>query len=336
MTETQEHDQRARDPRADANPAPPAEQPKADDRASDAGPKESDADAKKEAPGGVRSWIARHKLLTALIVVAALAAAVGGLLWWLNARQYADTDDAFIDARPSDVSAQVSAAIVDVLVTDNEIVKAGQPLVRLDDRDYRDALAQAEAQIGEAGAAIGQAEAQTAAQQSGVEQASLQVTPAQAALSYSQDQNRRAQDLLKQGAGTLQQAQQTNADLIEKRAALDSAQAALIQAKRQLAIFAAQRRSAQAQREVGEAEKAEANLSRTAIVAPFRGRVTELTAAKGAYATPGQTLMLIVPLDVWVTANFRETQLADMHPGQPAQLCVDAYGKCFPGRVDSI
>ena len=78
------------------------------------------------------------------------------------------------------------------------------------------------------------------------------------------------------------------------------------------------------------------NLSRTAIVAPFRGRVTELTAAKGAYATPGQTLMLIVPLDVWVTANFRETQLADMHPGQPAQLCVDAYGKCFPGRVDSI
>ena len=64
--------------------------------------------------------------------------------------------------------------------------------------------------------------------------------------------------------------------------------------------------------------------------------MTQLTAAKGVYATPGQALMLVVPLDVWVTANFRETQLADMHAGQPANLCVDAYGKCFPGHVDSI
>jgi membrane fusion protein (multidrug efflux system) len=64
--------------------------------------------------------------------------------------------------------------------------------------------------------------------------------------------------------------------------------------------------------------------------------VTQLTAAKGAYAAPGQALMLIVPLDVWVTANFRETQLTDMRPGQPVDLCVDAYGRCFPGRVNSI
>ena len=64
--------------------------------------------------------------------------------------------------------------------------------------------------------------------------------------------------------------------------------------------------------------------------------MTQLTAAKGIYATPGQTFMQIVPLHVWVTANFRETQLADMHPGQPADLCIDAYGKCFPGHVDSI
>ena len=72
------------------------------------------------------------------------------------------------------------------------------------------------------------------------------------------------------------------------------------------------------------------------LVAPFKGRVTQLTAAKGAYATPGQALMLIVPLDVWVTANFRETQLADMHPGQPATIWVDAYGRSFKGHVDSI
>jgi len=136
----------------------------------------------------------------------------------------------------------------------------------------------------------------------------------------------------------LQAAQQTNSDLIQKRAALDAAQAALIQVKRQLAVYSAERRSAEAQRAAGEAQlsEAEANLSRTVLVAPFRGRVTELTAARGAYAAPGQALMLIVPLDVWVTANFRETQLVDMRPGQPATLCVDAYGKCFPGHVNSI
>ena len=164
------------------------------------------------------------------------------------------------------------------------------------------------------------------------------MTQAQAALTYSQDQYQRAQDLLKKGAGTRQAGQQTNSDLIQKRAALAAAEAALIQAKRQLAVFAAQRKSAEAQRAAAEAQKAqaEANLSRTVLTAPLRGRVTQLTAAKGAFATPGQTLMLIVPLDVWVTANYRETQLADMRPGQPAELCIDAYGKCFPGHVDSV
>ncbi len=267
-----------------------------------------------------------------------MAAAAAGVAWWLNARHYENTDDAFIDGRPSEISAQVAAAIVDVAVTDNEIVQPGQPLARLDDRDYRDAVAQAKAVIAQAEAAKGQAEAQTTAQQAAVDQALLQVTEAQAALTFSQEQSQRAQDLLNQGAGTLQAAQQTNSDLIQKRAALDAAQAALIQVKRQLAVYSAERRSAEAQRAAGEAQlsEAEANLSRTVLVAPFRGRVTELTAARGAYAAPGQALMLIVPLDVWVTANFRETQLVDMRPGQPATLCVDAYGKCFPGHVNSI
>ena len=143
-----------------------------------------------------------------------MAAAAAGVAWWLNARHYENTDDAFIDGRPSEISAQVAAAIVDVAVTDNEIVQPGQPLARLDDRDYRDAVAQAKAVIAQAEAAKGQAEAQTTAQQAAVDQALLQVTEAQAALTFSQEQNQRAQDLLNQGAGTLQAAQQTNSDLI--------------------------------------------------------------------------------------------------------------------------
>jgi membrane fusion protein, multidrug efflux system len=260
------------------------------------------------------------------------------VFWWLNASNYEDTDDAFIDARPSAISAQVAAAITDVLVTDNQIVQPGQTLVRLDDRDYVAARDQAKAQVAQAETAIASAEAQIAAQQATIDQAALQVTQAQAALTFAQDEDRRAQTLLTKGAGTLQQAQQTHTDLIQKQAAYAAAQAALAQAKRQLAVYQAQRQAAQAQLAQAQAAlaQAEANLSRTMLVAPFVGRVTQLTAAKGTYATVGQTLMFIVPLDAWVTANFRETQLADMHPGQPANLCVDAYGKCFPGHVDSI
>jgi membrane fusion protein, multidrug efflux system len=166
----------------------------------------------------------------------------------------------------------------------------------------------------------------------------LQVTEAQAELSYSRDQNTRAQTLLKQGAGTLQAAQQTESDLRQKQAAYDATQAALAQAKKQLAAVTAQRQVGEAELLQAQAqlELAETNLSRTVLTAPFRGRVTELTAAKGAYATPGQTLMLIVPLDVWVTANFRETQLAEMHPGQPAMIHIDAYNRSFPGHIASI
>ncbi len=139
-------------------------------------------------------------------------------------------------------------------------------------------------------------------------------------------------------AGTLQEAQLAHSNLIQKQAALNASEAALTEAKRQLPVLELKRATGEAQLKAGQAElkQVEANLSRTVLVAPFKGRVTQLTAAKGVYATPGQSLMPIVPLDVWVTANFRETQVADIHPGQPATLCVDAYGKGFPRRVQSI
>ena len=116
------------------------------------------------------------------------------------------TDDAFIDARPSDISAQVAGAIIDVPVTDNEVVQPGQPLVRPDDRDYRAAQAQARADVTQAEATISSAEAQSVEQQATIDQMSLEVTQAKAALSYSLDENRRAQTLLKEGSGTLQEA----------------------------------------------------------------------------------------------------------------------------------
>jgi membrane fusion protein, multidrug efflux system len=288
--------------------------------------------------GGLLGWIATRKIATVAIAILVLAAIGGGIAWWLNAQNYATTDDAFIDARSAAISAEVAAAITDVPVTDNEIVKPGQALVRLDDRNYVAAQAQAKAQIAQAEATISSAEAQLNAQQATINQMSQEVAQAQAALAYSKEQYQRAETLLTKGAGTLQQAQQAHADLIQKQVALDAAEAALTQAKRQQAMYQAQGEVGAAQRKQAEAQLAlaEANLSRTVLVGPFEGRVTQLTAAKGDYATTGQTLMYIVPLHVWVTANFRETQLARVHQGDPATLCIDAYGKCFPGHVQSI
>ena len=103
---------------------------------------------------GAWAWIATHRIATFLLAAALLAAAAAGVAWWLNARDYESTDDAFIDARPSAISAEVPGSIVEVAVTDNEIVAPGQTLVRLDDRNYRAAQAQAKAQVAQAAAAI--------------------------------------------------------------------------------------------------------------------------------------------------------------------------------------
>jgi membrane fusion protein (multidrug efflux system) len=275
-----------------------------------------------------------------IVVAAAAVLAVGaaGAEWWLNARNYESTDDAFIDARPSAVSPGVAGAIVDVPATDNEIVDAGAPLATIDDRDYQAARAQAEAAVSVAEAAIAANKAQTTAQQATVNQMSLLTKQAEAALAFSRDQSERSQSLLKDGSGTLQQAQLDESDLRQKQAAFDASEAALTQAQKQLLVLAAQQTGAQAQLAQARAQlaTAEANLSRVTLVAPFKGRVTELTAAKGAWAAPGQTLMLIVPVDVWVTANFRETQLADIRPGDPATISVDAYGRSFAGHIDSV
>jgi membrane fusion protein, multidrug efflux system len=149
--------------RDDAKSKPPDHNP-------GAGGREPTADVdqvRNEAAAPARrkgAWLATHKLATALPVLLALAAGAAGVTWWLSARHYEDTDDAFIDVRPSFISAQVAAPITDVPVTDNEIVQPGQPLVRLDDRDYRAAQAQAKAQVAQAEATISSAEAQSVVQ----------------------------------------------------------------------------------------------------------------------------------------------------------------------------
>ncbi len=293
----------------------------------------------RNAVATLKSALRRHPYVATAGVALAIAVVVAATAWWLYARNFESTDDAFIDARVVSISAQVSGAITQVAVTDNQLVAAGTVLLHLDDRDYQAALAQARAQVEQAQATIANLGAQIEEQRARIEQAKNQVAEAQAALTFAQAENERAQDLATRGVGTTQRAQQTSSDLHQRQAALEAAEANRSAAVKQIAVLKTQQEAAAGQLDAARAAQAqaEANLSRTVITAPVAGRATKISAAKGTYAQPGQALVMFVPTNVWVTGNFKETQLARMRPGQPVSITVDAYpGRSFAGHVDSI
>ena len=263
--------------------------------------------------------------LAVAIVIGSAVVLLAIVLWWLHARNYETTDDAFIDARTVQISAQVAAAIVDVPVTDNQDVDAGAELVRLDDRDFI-------AQRDQAKASVDNLVAQIAAQQAKIAQAGKQAAQAQAVLTFAQQEADRYQQLAKHGTGTIEQAQQYSSNLLQAQASFAAAAANTVATEKQNPVLQAQLEFAKAQ-----LAQANANLSRTIVTAPVAGRVTQLTAAKGGYAAVGQALMMFVPRDLWVTANFKETQLDLMRPDQPVDIEIDAYpGRTFKGHIASI
>ncbi len=301
--------------------------------------------ATRSAIGEVRrpqSWLDRmraRRRMILTIVALIIVGIVAVVAYWINTSGYESTDDAFIDARTVSISAQVGAAIVDVPVTDNQLVEPGTVLVRLDDRDYKAQVDQAAAQVDQAAANIANIDAQVAAQQARIDQAAKQTAQAQAALAFAQQQNERYTSLVKNGAGTVEAAQQYSSGLLQAQAAFAAAQANAVATEKQLPVRKAQRGIAEAQLEQARAtkEQADANLSRTLITAPVAGRVARLTAARGNYAAIGQALMMFVPRDVWVTANFKETQLLTVRPGDPVDIRIDTYpDRKFKGHVDSI
>jgi membrane fusion protein (multidrug efflux system) len=269
--------------------------------------------------------IRQRRGLAIAIVLGSAIVILAIVLWWLHARNYESTDDAFIDTRTVLISPQVAAAIVDVPVTDNQLVEAGAELVRLDDRDYI-------AQRDQAKASVDNFIAQIAAQQAKINEAEKQAAQSHAALTFAQQQADRYERLAKQDAASVEQAQQYSSNLLQAQASFAAAEANAAATEKQDPVLRAQLESAKAQ-----LAQAEANLSRTIITAPVAGRVTQLTAAKGAYAAVGQALMMFVPRDVWITANFKETQLDLMHPGEPVDIEIDAFpDRSFEGHVDSI
>jgi membrane fusion protein, multidrug efflux system len=279
-------------------------------------------------------------LFGAAAVLGVAVAAQFGLEYWRVGRFMVSTDDAYVQADSTAIAPRVSGYIEQVLVADNQSVKAGQVLARIDDRDFQTALRIASADRLTAQTEIANLDAQLALQQSSIDQAEAQVEAANASLTYARQDQARFGELARTGAGSTQQAQQTSSILLQRAAALRQAQASVTGARQQVAVLNAARSKAEAQLERAQGAEAQArlNLSYTVITAPIDGVVGARSLRVGQYVQAGTQLMAVVPLGaVYVVANYKETQLTDVQPGQPVTITVDTFpGKVITGHVDSI
>jgi membrane fusion protein, multidrug efflux system len=288
----------------------------------------------------------RRKLILPIVAVLALAAIVWGVSKWHYAHIHASTDDAQVDGHIIPVLARVGGYITLVTVSDNDSVRAGQVLAQIDDAEYKVRLAQAEADLAAAQAAVGgrgltgQAQAQVATATGQRAALEAQIAAARADAARAQSDLARIQELAAQQIVSKQQ-------LDAARATAEAANANLAAVQRQAAAGGATVTSAQAGVRAAEARVAAAKaardnaalqLSYTRITAPASGVVSRKLIEVGQLVQPGQTLTSVVAdTGIWVTANYKETQLSDMRVGQPTEVEVDAYGGCTAlGQVESL
>ena len=278
-------------------------------------------------------------------LVLALAAGVAGAAdfgygYLTTGRYLESTDDAYVKADSTIVSPKVSGYLAEVLVGDNETVKAGQVLARIDDRDFRTALNQAHADVAGAEAAVRNLDAQIALQQPVIAQETADIAGAEANLQFAQEEQARSEGLMKTGAGTIQRAQQTDAALREKVALLQHGRSGLLAAERKVEVLNTERAKAVAQLDRSRAAAAQAalNLSYSEVKAPVGGTVGARSLRVGQFVQAGTQLMAVVPLDaVYVVANFKETQLTHMRNGQPVEIRIDSFHAVrLRGHVDSL
>jgi membrane fusion protein (multidrug efflux system) len=260
--------------------------------------------------------------------------------WWKNGRFLVSTDDAYVQADNTIISPKVSGYISDVLVQDNQPVKAGEVLARIDTRDYQTAVASARANLNAAAANIDNLTQQITQQNYAIAEAHAAVDGDQASLAFAQQDSQRYAVLSESGAGTLQSAQSAGSNVGVKRAALDHDTAAAGAAQAQLGVLGAelaQARATLAQQQAA-VHQAELNLSYTTITSPITGTIGERSLRVGQYVQAGTQLMAVVPLQaVYITANYKETQLTDVRAGQPVSIAVDTFpGTTVRGIVNSI
>jgi membrane fusion protein (multidrug efflux system) len=286
-------------------------------------------------PGGVR------RLILPILLLAALAG-VGwyGWHWWQVGRFMEETDDAYLQADNVSIAPKVGGILTAVPVDDNQVVKAGTVIAEIDPRDYRIAVDQARANLLAAEADLKNLDAQLAWQQSMVDQADADIGANGAALDFSKQEQNRYKSLVAAGAGTVQRVQQAEADLKQRNAGVLRARASLEAARRQLDIFRAQRGKAEATIAADAARLAQAqlDLEHTRITAPGDGVVGDKSARIGEFVQPGTRLMTIVPVqDLYLIANYKETQLKRLVPGERVAIEVDTFpGVGIEGTVASL
>jgi membrane fusion protein, multidrug efflux system len=268
------------------------------------------------------------------------AAADFGYGYLTTGRYLESTDDAYVKADSTIVSPKVSGYIAEVLVGDNQPVKSGQLLARIDDRDFKTALDQAHADVAASEAAVRNLDAQITLQQPVIEQESADIAAAEANLQFAQEEQARYDGLMKSGSGTIQRAQQTDAALREKVAQLQHGKSGLLAARRRVDVLVTDRAKAVAQLDHARAveQQTALNLSYTEISAPVDGTVGARSLRVGQFVQAGTQLMAVVPLDaVYVVANFKETQLTHVRNGQPVEIEIDSFhGTKLRGHVDSL
>ena len=282
----------------------------------------------------------RRATLAVAIAIAVAAGADYGRFYFTTGRYLETTDDAYVKADSTIIAPKVSGYLSEVLVTDNEKVKAGQLLARIDDRDFTTALTQARADVAASEAAVKNLNAQIELQEPLIQQQAAEVDATDANLKFAQEERARYDQLMKSGSGTIQRAQQTDAALRSQTAQLQQGKAGLIAANKKIEVLATERAKAVAQLDHARAleHQAALNLSYTRITAPVDGTVGARTLRLGQYVQAGTQLMAVVPLDaVYVVANFKETQLTHVRNGQPVELYVDSFHSIrLKGHVDSL
>jgi membrane fusion protein (multidrug efflux system) len=268
-----------------------------------------------------------------------------GLVIWACVALFADshsetTNDAYVVADFTLVAPRIPGQLSEVLVEDNQQVKTGQLLVRIDDRDFRAALASAQADVEAGKASVANYDAEIAQQPSLVDQARATLRSDDAAIEFARQNATRYQNLSVSGAGTTQEQQHASSSLAEELAQQAHDRAALVTTEQNLDILRTERAKAPAALAHSEAEleQAKLNLSYTEIHAPVDGKVGRRSVRVGAYVTVGEPLLAIVPLsEAYVVANFQENQLTHMRPGQTVRIKVDTFpGVVINGHVDSL
>lgn len=291
-------------------------------------------------PAVRRSMSGKSLAVTSLAVAAAIGAVIYGAHWWTDGRYKETTDDAYVGGDITTVSPKVPGYIATLAVQDNQQVHAGDLLVKLDDRDFRAALAKAEAAIAAQQALLANLDATQSLQQAVIAQARAGVVASTAETTRAKEDESRYQALVGKAAVSAQSAEKATADYKQAQANEQRAQAGVVAAERELAVIGTRRQQAGAALAQATAERdlARLNLSYTEIRAPIDGVVGNRRARGGAYVSVGNPLLVIVPSQgLWVDANFKESQLARFKPGLAATIEVDALpGRKLHGHLASL